>query len=111
MRKIKLSLDGLAVESFETVAAGDARRGTVEGFAPTPGPGCLIPTPATCDYTCDNVVTDVSCMYTCDVSCGGSCDYTCAATCAGTCAVTCDDATCVSCLTYCGQISCVIHCP
>ncbi|HEX5871680.1 MAG TPA: pinensin family lanthipeptide [Longimicrobium sp.] len=56
MRKLKLDLDHLAVESFETNAADGAQRGTVRGFNPT----------------CEN-----SCLDTCYYTCGGSCAGTC----------------------------------
>lgn len=97
MQKLKLSLDCLAVETFETVPAAAVRRGTVQAHAtvttctfeyyPTYAPTCA----ATCDYTCEG-------------SCGNSCF--------ATCGYTCDDASCVSCMTRCDQVSCVVnHCP
>ena len=81
MRKIKLNLDGLRVDSFE-VESGVAGRGTVQGNAPEPdhrdtgytdtgtggGSGstffsCTTPYP-----TNEN---------TCQGSCNGTCIYTC----------------------------------
>lgn len=97
MRKIKLSLDGLAVESFATVAVSDARRGTVQAFVTRPRDTCTFEWNPTYAPTCAN-----SCE-----SCAGSC----AATCDATCAYTCDDPSCATCLTYCAQLSCVEHCP
>ncbi len=83
MKKIKLSLEDLEVESFTTTPEDPGKkRGTVVGFATaftcnTNGchPECTgDPTvPYTCPYTCD----DMSCNPTCGVSCGGSCPDTC----------------------------------
>jgi hypothetical protein len=83
MRKLKLELDRLEVESFDT-ASTQKRKGTVIGeelctcntyCGQATCPGCP---------TCDN-----TCAYTCD-------DATCPAcpTCANTCANTCDDPSC-----------------
>lgn len=47
MRKIRLSLDKLSVESFETVRVDDARRGTIQAFAPpTPAQSCICSEPS-----------------------------------------------------------------
>jgi hypothetical protein len=98
MHKLKLELDLLAVESFETLRTG-APRGTVEAFVPTVRL-CNTDEPS-CGGTC----------YSCDYnSCVGSCDASCA-TCEATCGYTCDDASCGTCLTNCGQESCVYVCP
>jgi len=68
MPKLKLEIDALAVESFDTVPAGDAR-GTVEGNATFLGTGGC--------YTCDAT----RCVETCHDSCDNSLDYcTCACT-------------------------------
>ncbi|HYR09772.1 MAG TPA: hypothetical protein VEQ60_18495 [Longimicrobium sp.] len=75
MKKMKLSLEQLAVDSFDTSAA-PAKRGTVFGEQ------CTCPTNCTCP-----------CMGTCAESCNGTCDYhyTCPATCyGGTCEHTCE---------------------
>ncbi|HYH78546.1 MAG TPA: hypothetical protein VEX86_02085 [Longimicrobium sp.] len=83
MRKLKLEVDALAVESFET-APGTAGTGTVRGQALAPGP--------------DNPESRIW-------SCNGSC-VTCTDcnTCIS-CQVTCFDATCISCQTCatCGE--------
>jgi hypothetical protein len=84
--KLKLNLDELTVDSFDT-SAKENKRGTVVGqqctcwtyCAQQTCPGC--PTcDATCAYTCD----DATCPQcpTCAQSCNGSCDcatydYTC----------------------------------
>lgn len=63
MRKIKLSLDRLSVESFEIVETDDARRGTVQAFAPpTPALSCVCSEP-TCVAT--NCQVWVSCVVHC----------------------------------------------
>ena len=97
MHKLKLELDLLAVESFETLKT-DAPRGTVEAFLPT--------------RICNT--EEFSCWGTClscAPSCAGTCDGSCANTCEATCGYTCDDPSCATCLTYCGQESCVYYCP
>jgi hypothetical protein len=97
MRKLKLELDALAVESFGTLPERDARRGTVEAFSHV----C----PAT--TLCIDTYNPATCVATCG-SCPGN---TCAFTCGATCNYTCDDPSCVTCLTNCGQESCVYVCP
>jgi hypothetical protein len=52
MKKLTLTLDALAVESFAATPANETR-GTVAGYD----------------------VTDVSCVETCINSCGGTCKY------------------------------------
>lgn len=88
MERLKLDLDALEVQSFETTASGEGRRGTVHGqMVPVDtdayafqasgcndcGSGSGSAT-ATCAgyYTCD-----ASCNGTCDASCGGTCDANC----------------------------------
>jgi hypothetical protein len=101
MHKLKLDLDQLAVESFDTIPSDGARRGTVQGFGPTPLITCN-----TCYDTC------ASCGGTCDNSCGGTCYcgsgyYTCGGSCYGTCTEpSCD----VTCHTNCQQNSCAHPC-
>jgi hypothetical protein len=68
MHKLKLELDALAVESFDTVDAGGAR-GTVAGNATFFGTGGC--------YSCDAS----RCIETCRETCDNSLDYcTCACT-------------------------------
>lgn len=102
MHKLKLDLDQLAVESFDTNPSDSARRGTVQGFVPTPAATCFITCP-TCYNTC------ASCGGTCDNSCGGTC-YCSGYTCGGSCGGTCNEVTCVTCHTNCEQDSCVGPC-
>lgn len=85
MKKIRLDLDALRVESFATAEA-PRRGGTVHGHAPSYFPEPCAPT---------DRVTDCN-----DVTCAWSCNgYTCEPTAANTCAATC---TCAS-----GQPSCL----
>jgi hypothetical protein len=77
MNKLKLRLDDLSVESFDTVRA-ERSKGTVMGQELCSCGGTCAGQ-ATCDYTCD----DPTCPYTCD-------DNTCAATC-DTCSPSCWD--------------------
>ena len=92
MSKLKLHLEELSVESFDTTASEKAK-GTVFGEQCTcytnctcPGcPSCDATCPATCAYTCD----DASCAGTCGDTCNcGTYDYTCDGYC------TVNDATC-----------------
>lgn len=89
--KMKLDLDELNVESFDTTPAeGQKGTGTVQGYYL--GTIQII----SCLFAC----TDPTCN-TCDASCGGTCD-TCDASCGGTCE-TCDGPTCGS---TCGGFTC-----
>jgi hypothetical protein len=111
MHKLKLDLDQLTVESFDTIVPDGTQRGTVQGFGPTRFVSC-VPGAATCGISCEPGC-DNSVGGTCDPSCGGTCDATCNCTgnsCYGTCAATCN-VTCATCQTYCQQESCVYVCP
>ena len=94
MRKLKLELDRLTVESFDTVVPNEGRRGTVEANSHA----CVSPfetcAALSCNYTCGTC--DPSCA-TC-VSCYDTCYNTCGPSCYGTC---------VTCQTNCEQESCV----
>jgi hypothetical protein len=101
MNKLKLDLDQLTVESFDTDASGIARRGTVRAHSERCGPTDVCAATRgeltcgdTCDYTCN----------TCGASCGGGCGS--GYSCYGSCAETCN-----TCLTNCQQESCVEYCP
>jgi hypothetical protein len=95
MRKLKLDLDALGVDSFDTLG-GTKAKGTVlaEQGASTYYTLCVGPCaytyddptcPAcpTCAYTCDDP-TCPACP-TCAESCNGSCDATCYETCGVSC--------------------------
>jgi hypothetical protein len=80
MKKLKLQLDELQVESFQTARA-EAPGGTVRGNAPTWF--CTEQIDCTWDYGCETEAASCngscqSCADTCGVSCYGSCNATCA---------------------------------
>jgi len=92
MSKLRLQLEDLAVDSFETTQAPTPTRGTVDAFATVVAGTCP-------RRTCGEPTDQYTCWYTCDdASCANTCANTCAATCpntcANTCAYTCDDFTC-----------------
>lgn len=73
MKKLRLNLEELGVESFDTTR--EAReKGTVVGEQQ-----CTCPTACTCPGcpTCANTCAQTCDDYTCAVSCGGSCGYSC----------------------------------
>jgi hypothetical protein len=74
--KLKLNLDDLSVDSFDT-SRSEKPKGTVFGEQCTCWTQCA-------QNTCPGCPT---------------CDATCAGSCAATCAYTCDDATCAGCQT------------
>ena len=96
MKKFKLELDDLRIDSFSTTPA-QTPKGTVFGEQCTCYTNCTCPGCPTCDASCNGTcnascngtcattcgcggdTVDYSCGGTCDGSCGGgySCDYTC----------------------------------
>jgi hypothetical protein len=74
MKKLRLRLDDLAVEGFETTRV-QVDRGTVQGaqgtfpFLQTCGATCYGTCPNTCPNTCAQTCDDFSCAE----SCGGTC--------------------------------------
>ena len=76
MRKLKLDLHDLQVDTFHT-SPMESGRGTVEAYLTTAG--CHIATaPATCNNSLDYCTCDESCGGTCGFTCvGDTCDYTC----------------------------------
>ena len=81
MAKLKLNLDQLAVDSFNTEVP-EKTSGTVFGEQCTCYTNCTCPGCPTCDNTCPNTC-DASCNGSC-VSCNNTCDYTCGFACGGT---------------------------
>jgi hypothetical protein len=92
MRKLKLQLEDLQIDSFQTTSP-EKPKGTVFGeqctcYTQCTCPGC--PTCAgygTCDASCNGTCqTNCNCSgATCDASCNGTCDWTCDyAECGGT---------------------------
>lgn len=66
MKKLRLDLGTLAVESFGTTPGAGARAGTVRGREDCPSCGCSLGAAdvVTCDPSCDPCAT-------CDTSCAG----------------------------------------
>lgn len=94
MKKMKLDLDALAVESFDTAPGTGAGHGTIRGHdsAPTEpeepdtiAATCDCPPPGTNQTACGQFTCQWSCDAGCsNVTCGGS---TCWATCPDSCYV------------------------
>jgi hypothetical protein len=78
MKKLKLDLEDLSVESFATTPEPRAEGGTVFGQQCTCYTQCTCPGCPTCDASCNG-----SCVNTCAASCNGSCVNTCGDTCGG----------------------------
>jgi hypothetical protein len=94
MKKLRLQLEDLHIDSFTTTPA-ERPKGTVFGeqctcYTQCTCPGC--PTCAgygTCDASCNGTCA-ASCNGSCVASCYGSCEWTCDYTCGGSCdGVTC----------------------
>jgi hypothetical protein len=81
MRKLKLDLDQLTVDSFDTEARAE-RSGTVFGEQCTCYTNCSCPGCPTCDASCNGTCNtcNASCNGTCDASCNGTCDIYCGGT-------------------------------
>jgi hypothetical protein len=87
MKKLKLQLDELQVESFHTARA-EAPRGTVQGNQPTrlcTGYGCTDYVDCTIDFGCAPDTQDASCEGTCGNTCYDTCLVSCNGTCDGAC--------------------------
>jgi hypothetical protein len=75
VKKLKLRLDDLLVDTFQTTTVQKAK-GTVFGEQCTCYTQCTCPGCPTCDASCNG---------TCGASCYGTCDATCDASCDGYC--------------------------
>jgi hypothetical protein len=71
MRKLKLQLEDLRIDSFATTPA-EKPKGTVFGEQCTCYTQCTCPGCPTCYASC-NGTCDASCNGTCDASCDGGC--------------------------------------
>ena len=80
MNKLKLQLDDLQVDTFQTTSA-EKSKGTVFGEQCTCYTQCTCPGCPTCYASCNG---------SCDASCNGTCGASCEATCGGTCDWTCN---------------------
>lgn len=88
MNKLKLHLDELAVESFDTSPV-TREKGTVVGEELCTCPTiCTCPGCPSCDATCAQTCDDYTCAASCEGTCVASCD-SCRATCWDTCGRTC----------------------
>lgn len=84
--KLKLNLDELSVDTFDTSARGPGQRGTVRANECC---ACCCCCPCCCTFGC-TAATDCG-QATCGVSCYGTCgEYTCQASCNGTCDYSCN---------------------
>ena len=95
MKKLKLHLDDLQIDSFQTTAA-EKPKGTVFGEQCTCYTQCTCPGCPTCDASCNGTCAAScygSCAVSCDFSCGGTCDALCE-TFGYSCGGTCDGLTC-----------------
>ena len=94
MNKLKLGLDDLQVDTFQTTSA-PKQKGTVFGEQCTCYTQCTCPGCPTCDASC-NGTCNASCNGTCAATCNASCEGTCDAcgTWGGSCGGTCGDYTC-----------------
>jgi hypothetical protein len=92
MNKLKLRLDDLQIDSFDTTAPQKAK-GTVFGEQCTCYTQCTCPGCPTCYASC-NGSCDASCNGTCAATCDASCNGTCDYTCDYSCGYTCDGQTC-----------------
>jgi len=108
MKKFRLELDDLRIDSFSTTPA-QAPKGTVFGEQCTCYTNCTCPGCPTCDRSC-NGTCYASCNATCDASCNGTCDATCV-DCGTyeTCGYTCDP-TCYGFATYGGPNQVCVAC-
>jgi hypothetical protein len=75
MKKLRLHLEDLRIDSFQTTSA-EKPKGTVFGEQCTCYTNCTCPGCPTCDASC-NGTCDCS-GATCDASCNGTCDTYCA---------------------------------
>ena len=113
MKKLRLSVEDIAVESFATLPQG-ARRGTVggHGYSDTTCNQIICDCPTNgYEHTCNTC--QASCNGSCEASCDGTCvncpgpsaGGTCDASCDWTCGSTCEGYSCRYC-TQPGQIVC-----
>lgn len=84
MKKFRLQLDDLLIDSFATTPV-KSEKGTVFGEQCTCATACTCPGCPTCDASCNGTCA-ASCNGTCDAGCGGETyDWSCGGTCEGSC--------------------------
>jgi modification target Cys-rich repeat protein len=86
MKKLKLRLDALKVESFGTTAARIEDAGTVRAHA-----GGMLDEEEAEAITSRPKTNDASCLNSCYASCWGTCSASCNGTCAWSCEPGCTD--------------------
>ena len=92
MKKMKLHLDDLQIDSFSTTPV---RRSNVEPCSQhSTVQSCTCPGCPTCDASCNGSCGGASCIDTCAASCYGTCDVSCNGTCDYTCGGNTCDPTC-----------------
>ena len=90
MKKLRLELDELRVDTFATTSKADRDKGTVRGHNSWNGQCETLPYEDSIDL-CPPPYTAAA---TCVNSCYGTCGNTCAASCQGSCYNTCPGVTC-----------------
>lgn len=91
MARLKLRIDALEVESFDTSAAPRAHAGTVRAHQDGMiGEEVAITTPQSRDPSCFDTCK-ISCWGTCLASCGGTCEVSCDGRCTELCSYGCTD--------------------
>lgn len=107
MKKLKLNLEELKVESFDTSSSIGKSKNTVRGYAT--GDSNSTCNTSVCDEPCN--FTDCLNDNTCIATCANTCGVTCGHSCNGTCHDTCDGITCdISCLRTCYPTNCNTDC-
>ena len=106
MKKFKLELDALEVDTFATLAEATPKVGTVHGYRPTIDEGTCNEPSCNGGPICGQETWDQTCPASCAYTCANTCDDP---TCAQTCAYTCDDLTCQTCEATCNN-SCGVSC-
>ncbi|HEX8697113.1 MAG TPA: hypothetical protein VF746_32135 [Longimicrobium sp.] len=96
MRKFRLDVEDLRVDTFATTPEPARGAGTVDAFATGQVGTCFDPScrPRLCPQETVEATCPATCYNTCPNTCANTCDDP---TCANTCAYTCDDATCIDC--------------
>lgn len=92
MRKLKLEIDALRVESFQTTGVAREAAGTVRGHLDRAAEEDLvaITTLRTQEPSCFDTCK-ISCWGTCEASCGGTCEVSCDGGCTELCTYGCSD--------------------
>jgi hypothetical protein len=91
MRKMKLEIDALRVDTFDTTAIVRRNPGTVRAHADANDDELIaITTPQTQERSCWGTCK-LSCWGTCEASCNGTCEVSCDGRCTELCSYGCSD--------------------